>query len=153
MTKVTNGFSLFDPRITNLERTLCDLGPLLQLYADTPKPLGSTRLSDLREILKKGARLAFSLFAQPCFWKFDWSSPLPPQFPSGSPDCVREKGESNVNRDHGGPAARFEHDRGGISSLSGGDSGTVDKKDVVVWPALLQVVDKEGVHVLTEKLP
>ncbi|KAF2684244.1 hypothetical protein K458DRAFT_389453 [Lentithecium fluviatile CBS 122367] len=71
-----NAFSHFDSRTINIERALKDLDPLLTIYA-SPHGAGRTdgaRVEDLRDVLRRGAKFAFTLSSQPSFWKFAWTS-------------------------------------------------------------------------------
>ncbi|KAF2502511.1 hypothetical protein BU16DRAFT_521226 [Lophium mytilinum] len=71
-TYVRDSFSHFDSRTINIERAINDLDPLLRTYASTNPMDNEARLTDLRDILRQGAKFAFLLFSQPCFWQFDW---------------------------------------------------------------------------------
>ncbi|KAF2844342.1 hypothetical protein T440DRAFT_525652 [Plenodomus tracheiphilus IPT5] len=116
-TYVANEFSPFDGRTVNIERAMKDLGPLLAIYA-IPHDAGledGARLSGLRGVLRKGARFAFTLFSQPCFWEFDWYTDR---------ETKTREGDFELNE-----AQRIEN-----SSLS----------KIVVWPRLTKIIDKDG---------
>jgi hypothetical protein len=148
-TYVTNGFSHFDPRTANIERALRDLDPLLQVYAEIPGSSQMARLSSLRVILQKGAKLALMLFAQPCFWQFDWSysSPLVPLVK------VCDDG-FDQNLKNTGPEARKDgksKETVRCSCLNGYGGEMASGLDIVVWPALLRVMDGEGASIPSEE--
>jgi len=113
---VRDAFSHFDPRTFNVERALGDLDPLLRRYTSlaTDPTRDYARLVDLREVLRRGARFAFMLFAQPCFWKFDWTA------------------------DVTSPAS----DNAGVRRSSA-LSQTLEL-DMAIWPSLVRVMDGEG---------
>lgn len=113
---VSNAFTYFDSRTANIERALKDLEPLLQSYA-LPQP-SPDRVNNLRELLKSGAKFAFLLFSQPYFWQFDWRGP--------------QYSHTKSERQNG---AVF--DRGSVESQ-------FDPTEVVIWPALLRVMDGDG---------
>lgn len=68
-----NGISYLDSCTTAIERAISDLNPLLQVYSMTASEVDGSRLRDLREILRNGAKFAIMLFEQRDFWQFDWS--------------------------------------------------------------------------------
>lgn len=113
---MSHSFSHFDSRTANIERALKDLEPLLQTYALART--STYRHKDLREILKTGAKFAFMLFSQPCFWKFDWCGPQ---------HCHR----------------RVEDQIGVYLERSSVESH-LDPAEVVIWPTLLRVMDGDG---------
>ncbi|KAF2122284.1 hypothetical protein BDV96DRAFT_141325 [Lophiotrema nucula] len=125
-TYIKDAFSHFDSRTVNIERALNDLDVLLRCYAVSDEAARNyARLTDLREVLRRGARFAFTLFGQPSFWKFDWTvGPLTP----------------------GNPASDGSHEseqRGGVSLLGEG-TGQSLALDMAVWPSLVRVMDGEG---------
>ncbi|KAJ4289116.1 hypothetical protein N0V90_011458 [Kalmusia sp. IMI 367209] len=130
-TYVANAFSLFDSRTVNVERALKDLDPLLATYA-MPHDGGhgkNARLEDLRDVLREGALFAFTLFGQPCFWKFDW--------------------QSDRAVAHGKTAAEFDPERAstiGSVGVAATTSVLLTRTEIVVWPNLLRVMDGEGVR-------
>ncbi|OAG03038.1 uncharacterized protein CC84DRAFT_1166807 [Paraphaeosphaeria sporulosa] len=130
-TYVTNGFSYFDSRTANIERALRDLNPLLAVYSVTSGASDASRLLSLREILRKGARLAFTLFGQPSFWQFDWSQAVP----SSSSQYHHEPREFLGKR---------------APSLNRNASDALNTRNLVIWPALVRVVDGEGARVVRE---
>lgn len=127
-TYVADAFSHFDARTANIERALKDLDPLLATYAnshDAGYGKGA-RLEDLREVLRTGAKFAFLLFSQPCYWKFEWAS-----------DRAAE---------HGKVEPQLEPHR--AASIGGGslsDAATrLTPTEIVVWPRLRRVMDEDG---------
>ena len=129
-TYVDNAFSLFDARTVNIERALKDLDPLLATYAISgdAERANNTRLDDLRLVLRQGARLAFLLFSQPSFWKFDWRS-----------DRAAEHGKAETEAD---PERTSSIESIGMASTT---SVRLTNAEIVVWPALVRVMDGEGV--------
>ncbi|KAK7178466.1 hypothetical protein PSPO01_15485 [Paraphaeosphaeria sporulosa] len=109
-------FTNFDSRAANIERALNDLGPLFEVYA-LPRTY-VRRHKDLREILKAGATFAFMLFSQPCFWRFDWSSP----------QHFHERVEDQI----------------GVSPERSSVDSHFDPDEVIIWPTLLRVMDGDG---------
>ncbi|KAL8810329.1 MAG: hypothetical protein Q9200_002666 [Gallowayella weberi] len=63
-----------DPRNKNLSEALRALDAVLRPFADEQRD-DRDRLQKLEEILKRHARLGFSLFSQPSLWDFDWNTP------------------------------------------------------------------------------
>ena len=127
-TYVHDAFSPFDGRTINIERAIEDLGPLLRTYA-LPDDGGHGRgtcINDLRQLLRKGARFAFTLFSQPCLWTFDWYHNREIEAAEGQlqPNRVQNS-RTKEARDNG---MRFKLTLG----------------EIVVWPALLRVVDETG---------
>lgn len=79
-----------------------------------------SRVTGLRNVLQKGANFAFIIFGHPSFWKFDWE--------------VHEE-EEGVN-------SRQENSE---------SIGTSDqKRSIVLWPGLVQVIDGEGTVIENE---
>lgn len=113
---VSHSFNHFDSRTANIERALKDLEPLLQTYALARS--STYRQKDLREILKSGAKFAFMLFSQPCFWQFDWN---------GSRHCHKRVGGQI-----------------GIFLESTSVESHLDPTEVVIWPTLLRIMDGDG---------
>lgn len=134
-TYVEDAFSHFDSRTVNMERALQDLDPLLATYA-TPHDGGhgmGTRLNDLREVLRKGAKFAFMLFSQPAFWKFDWKS-----------DRAAAHGKSETERDPERAPS--------IASIGAVATSSIrlTESEIVVWPCLVRAMDEEGVRLEKE---
>lgn len=127
-TYVENAFSHFDSRTVNIERALNDLDPLLRIYAVPNRASCGTqaRLADLRDVLRSGAKFAFTLFNQSSFWKFDWSS-----------DRAIQQGKEVSERDSDRRPS-FETAMHYVPVM-------LAPKEVVVWPTLLRVMDGEGV--------
>lgn len=129
-TYVTGNFSNFDARGANIERALRDLDPLLEIYAFSDS---DTRVSDLREVLRKGARLAFTLFSQPTLFKFDWSSTRSKKNEHNAMAC-------DVAVPYSSPALYSKK----IPHNSARRYEVAATSDFVIWPALLQVLDSDG---------
>ncbi|KAF2279925.1 uncharacterized protein EI97DRAFT_369567 [Westerdykella ornata] len=70
-TYVRNPFSQSDPRHLNVEKTIHALDGILLPYKDSRMD-NAQRLQNLREILRRAANFAFTLFSQPSTWDFDW---------------------------------------------------------------------------------
>jgi hypothetical protein len=70
-TYVRNSFSPTDSRHDNVEKALKVLEGILRPYADSRMD-NTKRVQNLREILKRAANFAFTLFSQPSSWDFDW---------------------------------------------------------------------------------
>jgi hypothetical protein len=104
-----------------------------------------SRLSSLREILQKGARLAFTLFGQPSFWKFDWTYPV---LSSVQPD----DGDENQPNPDCKRSGEMVQPKETTSSLTSSLSDAITTKDIVVWPALLRVMDSEGAWVSKDRV-
>ncbi|KAF1998145.1 hypothetical protein P154DRAFT_439825 [Amniculicola lignicola CBS 123094] len=68
---VRNPFSAGDPRNQSIAAAMEVLECILQPYADSRMD-SSQRHRNLEEILKRAAGFAFTLFAQPSSWDFDW---------------------------------------------------------------------------------
>lgn len=152
-TYVTNGFSYFDSRTANIERALRDLNPLLQVYSISSSPNDGSRLHDLRDILRKGARFAFTLFGQPSFWQFDWSGELPnessQQVEKGKSNSTEISGEyGNMTRVNDDTTVKFLEKS--MPSLTRNVSDALNTKNLVVWPALMRIVEINGARVLHE---
>ncbi|KAK7192097.1 hypothetical protein PSPO01_01669 [Paraphaeosphaeria sporulosa] len=151
-TYVTNGFSYFDSRTANIERALRDLNPLLAVYSVTSGASDASRLLSLREILRKGARLAFTLFGQPSFWQFDWSQAVPSsssQYHHEPSKCSDSSGECGFATAVNGEAVgEFLGKR--APSLNRNASDALNTRNLVIWPALVRVVDGEGARVVRE---
>ncbi|KAF1949018.1 hypothetical protein CC80DRAFT_281640 [Byssothecium circinans] len=142
-TYTTDAFTHFDSRTVNIERALKALDPLLSAYAiplnrndglqTHSRPSQDARLSDLRDVLKLGARFAFTLFSQPSFWKFDWTS-----------DRAIEHGkqESQMNL---GRVPNFNTAVRLVVGTNGAGGHGLTKGEIVVWPRLVRVMDGEGV--------
>ncbi|KAF2746173.1 hypothetical protein M011DRAFT_478552 [Sporormia fimetaria CBS 119925] len=64
-------FSASDSRLQSIERAIEDLDGVLRPYADSRMD-GKQRLHNLREIIKRSANFAFTMFSQPSTWDFDW---------------------------------------------------------------------------------
>ena len=126
-TYTRDAFSHFDSRTVNIERALNDLDPLLRIYTSDDAP-NQTRLDDLRMVLKRGAAFAFTLFAQPSFWQLDWSPPT----------TNKEQEEEN-----GETEKRFSQGNRQRASVE----GRVTPEELVIWPALLRVMNGEGQRV------
>lgn len=124
----THAFSHFDPRTVNIERALQDLDPLLitNALASEAGSRKDARIEDLRNVLRQGAKFAFTLFGQSSFWKFDWTSDRAIQ--------------------HGKPGNQ------GDETPCGLDDGVHEARkllrltphEIVLWPRLLRVMDAEG---------
>ena len=127
-TYVHDAFSPFDGRTINIERAIEDLGPLLRTYA-LPDDGGhgrGTRIADLRDLLRKGARFAFTLFSQPCLWTFDWYHNREIEAAEGQLQPHRlQNSRTKKARDD---SMRFKLSLG----------------EIVIWPTLLRVVDEKG---------
>lgn len=128
---VRDSFSTFDSRTFSIERALNDLDLLLRAYAHPPVDSSAVdpRLVDLRQVLQAGARFAFTLFGTADFWFYDWGFQGP---------------VFNVNR---GAFRDPFGERGVTSDTDVTDSeGTTPGtgEDVVVWPALVRLMDGEG---------
>ncbi|KAH7391022.1 hypothetical protein DE146DRAFT_738494 [Phaeosphaeria sp. MPI-PUGE-AT-0046c] len=130
-TYVSNGFSYIDSRTANVERALKDLEPLLSLYAI---PGSQGRLTDLRFILQKGARLAFTLYGEPCVWQFYWGED---DFDTSD----RAEIDPLIKAAREQPLGKDVRRRSVGSNASGAN---IDLSKVVIWPALLRVVDGAG---------
>lgn len=133
-TYADEAFSRFDPRTINIEHAIEDLDPLLAAYA-APGASGrdrSVRTEDLRQLLRKGARLAFLLFSQPCLWTFDYYHNREIEAAEGQlqPRRVERVGMDAADRDD----MRFE----------------LPLSEIVIWPTLLRVVDEKGCKVVGE---
>ncbi|CAO2653055.1 Nn.00g024660.m01.CDS01 [Neocucurbitaria sp. VM-36] len=125
---VDDAFSPFDGRTVNIERAMEDLGPLLAIYAipdDAGRGKGA-RLSELRNVLRKGAGFAFTLFGQPCLWRFDWYG----------------------NREIEAAEGQIEPRNVQVFEKSVGSSATrrfkLSLAEVVIWPRLLRITDENG---------
>jgi hypothetical protein len=70
-TYVRNPFSTSDPRQQSIEIALDTLDGILLPFADSRMD-NTQRIQNLREILKRAATFAFTLFSQPSTWDFDW---------------------------------------------------------------------------------
>lgn len=138
-TYVTNGFSHIDSRTANIERALVDLDPLLRTYATT---WSDTRVSDLREILKKGARLAFTLFGEPCVWQFDWEEENLQAAEMATFEVVEEDPEDDILWKDG---RKMNFGRSAHSAAR-------NVFRVVMWPSLLRVINSEGQKVKEEEM-
>jgi hypothetical protein len=126
-TYVGNAFTHFDSRTVNIERALQDLDPLLTAYA-LPHNVGhatDARLVDLRDVLRQGAKFAFTLFSQPSFWKFDWKS-----------DRAIAHGKAECQHD---PETFFDKNGEGAT-----EPAKLTAAEIVLWPKLLRVMDGEG---------
>jgi len=130
-TYVANAFSHFDSRTINIERALKDLDPLLTTYA-SPHEAGRrdhTRLDHLRDVLRQGAKFAFTLFSQASFWKFDWIS-----------DRAVAHGKVEFRHD-GGASSSFDNE--GQAAM---EPPRLTPTEIVCWPSLVRVMDGEGVE-------
>lgn len=120
-TYIEEAFSPFDGRTINIERAIEDLDPLLGTYAKNSEASSRIkRTSDLRNVLRKGARFAFLLFSQPCLWTFDWYQNREIEACEGQLRPTRVQGRSEN--------ARFE----------------LPLAEIVIWPTLLRAVDEKG---------
>lgn len=136
-TYVTNAFSHVDSRTANVERALKDLEPLLALFA---VPAMQGRMEHLRRVLQKGARLAFTLFSEPCVWQFNWDE--------DRLDAPESADENPFDRMVRGRKQVWGYDVGRDSVVSiGSPDADVDPAKIVVWPALLRIVDDSGQYV------
>jgi hypothetical protein len=70
-TYVKNSFLKSDLRLQSIEKALDTLDGILLPFADTRMD-NAQRIQNLREILKRAATFAFTLFSQPSTWEFDW---------------------------------------------------------------------------------
>ncbi|KAF2106558.1 hypothetical protein BDV96DRAFT_330258 [Lophiotrema nucula] len=66
-----NSFSSSDSRSYSIGAALSVLDAILQPYADSRMD-NNQRVRNLEEILKRAASFAFTLFAHPSSWTFDW---------------------------------------------------------------------------------
>jgi hypothetical protein len=130
-TYIRDAFSHFDSRTVNIERALNDLDPLLQIYA-SDNVSKTARMDDLRTVLKRGATFAFVLFAQPSFWQLDWIGP----------EGTKEQ-EDSVEKEK-------QFTQGNRQRMSVQDN--ITPEELVIWPALLPVMDGEGRRVQGEML-
>ena len=148
-TYVTNGFSHFDSRTANIERALRDLDPLLRIYAEVSESSQIARLLSLRVIMQKGAKLALILFAQPCFWQFDWVHS--PSVVPAVKICDERFSENLTNI--GSEACEDEHTKKTVKLLDLDYRGekTASAPNLVIWPALLRVMDGEGASIPKEE--
>jgi hypothetical protein len=130
-TYVVNAFSHFDSRTINIERALTDLDPLLRIYR-LPHETGyrdDDRIDHLRDVLRQGAKFAFTLFSQSCFWKFDWASDR--ALANGKNEC----------RIEGRPVSNFDSEGEDVTELS-----RLIATEIVCWPTLVRIMDGEGVE-------
>ncbi|KAJ4354210.1 uncharacterized protein N0V89_005944 [Didymosphaeria variabile] len=128
---IANAFSFFDARTVNIERALKDLNPLIATYA-LPDDAGhgkNARLDDLRDVLRHGASFAFTLFGQPCFWRFDWRSERA---------VAHGKTETELDPDTASSIASI-----GVAATS---SIRLTTQEIVVWPSLVRIIDEDGVQ-------
>lgn len=124
----TSLFVLTDTRILAIERTLSDLDPFLKHYASSSS---GERLSDLRELLQKGARLAFRLFGQPSFWKFDWEAVIP------DAELVAE---SNTRAEHSTVCPLWDD----MLVFGCCDKQLDPSERRVLWPGLIKMRERDG---------
>lgn len=68
---VRNAFSASDRRHHSIEEAFNVLEGILRPFADS-RMENTQRAQNLREILKRAASFAFTLFSQPSTWRFDW---------------------------------------------------------------------------------
>ncbi|KAL1608585.1 hypothetical protein SLS60_003529 [Paraconiothyrium brasiliense] len=128
---IDNAFSFFDARTVNVERALKDLDPLIATYA-LPHDAGhgkDARVDDLRDVLRHGASFAFTLFSQPCFWRFDWRSDRA---------AAHGKTESELDPDTMSSIASI-----GLAATS---SIRLTTQEIVVWPSLVRIMNEDGVQ-------
>lgn len=127
---VTDAFSFFDARTVNIERALKDLDPLLGTYAEAHDESNGrdARLDDLRDVLRTGASLAFTLFGEPSYWKFDWRS-----------DRAIAHGKKDSEPD---PESFFDT---GIADVAETRSTRLTNQEIVAWPSIVRVMDEDGV--------
>ncbi|KAK7182414.1 hypothetical protein PSPO01_11648 [Paraphaeosphaeria sporulosa] len=128
---VLDAFTFFDARTVNIERALKDLDPLLARYA---KPGNvshgkDARIDDLRDVLRLGASFAFTLFGQPCFWKFDWRS-----------DRAIAHGKTETEPK---PESFLSTTTINIAATT---SIRLTTQEIVAWPSLVRVMDENGVQ-------
>lgn len=131
-TYVDNAFSPFDGRTINIERAIEDLDPLLATYA-YPDDAGyetGARIRDLRELLRKGARFAFTLFSQPCLWTLDWYH---------NREIEAAEGQLQPSR-----IQKFRTDAARSDSMR----FKLPLSEIVIWPSLLRVVDDKGCNMV-----
>jgi hypothetical protein len=84
-------------------------------------------------VLKKGSKFAFTLFSQPSFWKFDWSSGR----------AIRNgKEESQLNL---GRVPTIE-----TLLTNAHVSSPLTPVEIVIWPMLVRVMDGEGVKLFSQ---
>lgn len=120
-TYMEGAFSPFDSRTINIERAIEDLDPLLGTFAITDDASSRVkRISDLRNVLRKGARFAFLLFSQPCLWTFDWYQNREIEACEGQLRPTKVPGRSEK--------ACFQ----------------LPLAEIVIWPTLLRAVDEKG---------
>ncbi|ORY18526.1 hypothetical protein BCR34DRAFT_320182 [Clohesyomyces aquaticus] len=125
-TYVRDAFSPFDSRTINIERALKDLDPLLHTYALFSHGDDNARLADLRDVLRSGAKFAFTLFSQPCFWEWDWASEAP------SRNEAKAIPQSFCSK---------------IALKRSSSTTSLNASDLVLWPSLRRVVDRDGHHI------
>lgn len=70
-TYANNPFTTSDPRHRSIENALHALDGILLPFADSRMD-NTQRMQNLREIIKRAATFAFTLFSQPSTWEFDW---------------------------------------------------------------------------------
>jgi hypothetical protein len=127
-TYVADAFSSFDGRTMNIERAIEDLGPLLTIYA-IPDKVGrekGTRISELRNLLRDGAKFAFTLFSQPYLWRFDWYHDREIEVAEGQLEPSRFRMVKNS------------------TAHSEGKPYTSSLAEIVIWPRLLRFMDENG---------
>jgi hypothetical protein len=127
-TYVEYAFSSFDGRTTNIERAIEDLSPLLANYAisDIAGRERGARLSELRSLLQEGAKFAFTLFSQPCIWRFDWYH---------DPEIEAAEGQFKPSR--------FRRAKSHMA-YSKDQPYTMSLAEIVVWPRLVRLMDENG---------
>jgi hypothetical protein len=133
-TYVADAFSPFDGRTTNIERAIEDLSPLLTTYA-TPYNAGcekGARTGELRNLLRECARFAFTLFGQPCLWRFDWYHDREIEVAEGQLEPSRFRSIKN--------SAAHSEDK----------LYTLPLAEIVIWPHLLRFVDEKGCRLIGE---
>lgn len=126
---VTDAFTFFDARTVSIERALKDLDPLLATYAEPHNDSNgrNARLDDLRNVLRMGASFAFTLFGQPCYWKFDWRS-----------DRAVAHGKKDVEPD---PESFFDTANTDIAETQ---PTKLTNEEIVAWPSMNRVMDEDG---------
>lgn len=66
-----NSFTTSDPRLRSIENAINALDGILLPFADS-RMANTQRMQNLREILKRAATFAYTLFSQPSTYEFDW---------------------------------------------------------------------------------
>ncbi|KAL5446196.1 hypothetical protein PMIN07_002355 [Paraphaeosphaeria minitans] len=126
---VADAFTFFDARTVNIERALKDLDPLLATYAkpDDVNHGKDARVDDLRDVLRLGASFAFTLFGQPCFWKFDWRS-----------GRAIAHGKTETEPDSDSFLSTTTTNVAATTSIG------LTTEEIVAWPSLVRAMDEDG---------